>query len=1580
MTPFITWTDIAGANGVTYNVPPGILTQTTKYQRVAISTLNAVSCEEPSNELTITVSIPVPTIDGFQTVCVNQSATYTTDPGMSGYQWQVPTGTGNIISGAGTEQVTIFWSAAGTHNLRVQYINQFGCLSAPYAVLYPVQVIQRTIPEPPQPDPATFDGVNPCIAINNAPVYTYQATPGMNNYEWQPSPGGIPTNGGGNTPSITVRWITAGPQYVMVKYTDPALNDCPADQWGILNVNVKPRPVPTFTTLPTPPVCVNSTGNYFATQPGMSAYNWTTNLGGSVTPGTPAHTASGSWPNAGTSQTCVTYTDNYGCEAASPTCVSVIVLPLAQPSISGPANVCAGAQGVQYSTQSGNLQYQWSVTGGNLVSGQNSPTILVNWFNAGTGSISLNYNTANNCPSAGPVTFPVTIVPGPEPDFVIDLEPACQGQLITFTDASTPASGATLVDWDWAFGDGNFAFNSDTVSHSYTTYNTYNVTLNVMQDLNGTLCAATYTKPLTIVQKPLALFTFDDIRCSTDTVHFYDQSSTQDGYIQEWFWDFGDDNSQTVVFPENPHVKHVYALGGNKTVKLRVTTNHGCMDSITTQVYIEPSPIPAFDFDDSPCERMPLQFWDLSQTNGGTDIILWYWDFGDPVSPSNTGYFGPNPTHEYTSSGTKSVLLIVTNAYGCSDSVRLENVVVNPAPLAEFEFVDTSACKGGFTQFTDLSSTIPSGSDLQWLWDFGDPSSGANNHSTEQNPTHQYNQEGNYFVTLTVTNLDNNCEDDTTMMVTINPSPTAMFSFDNVCEGVATQFHDESTFPGSEMKKLEWNFGDPPALGYTGSGSNPEHTFSGAGIYWVILRVTNQDGCTDSVTLPVEIYQNPAAGFTYESRYCEPGEMRFFGNAVAGTIGVTEWQWTFPNGIATGQYPDSVIFSNPCDSADVTLMVADGHGCSHDTTIRVYVKCGFEPVIQATGDLCTGYDIVFNVDSPSLDDGDELRDYYWSFGDGGGPSSHSTDPTPQHAFPGPGTYTVTLSVTNKDNCTDSNITKELIIHPNPTPSFTTSVNATNDLTVSWDPSALGLYPNTIEWDFGDGSGWTAPMPPTPPTYTNSYGSNPGTYQVCMRVSSLWPDGSSTCDSTFCMDVDVNAVTIGIDTIGGIICDSVKVVFKDLSGPEELIDKWVWNFGNNANPKNITISKPPQQKQVSTVFTYTNQVPDHRIVTLTVFPKTGPPKVDTIEFDLRETSRVDIKENLVACLTDPTITFETTPTISYPAITSYVWKYGDAETEIDPPTPVTHEYPKYGIYHPVVIVTNEEGCTYSDTAKVIIGKPFTVIPDLPESACTDQTLSLTYSTANNDTSVKSAQWDFDGGTIITTSKYTPDKPGNLSWLLTVTNDFNCIATATGSLPVFQTPTASFLPIDNYNGKQGHVKILNYTKPWSDYEFSWYKDNKIQTGLNDPEPTFVFNEDGVYEIMMSAKSKASGEPGCVDTTLYLYKLLFQGLYIPNAFSPTSSNLEVRLFKPMGANLKHYQIRVFDIMGNQLWESQKLDEKGAPLEGWDGTFEGVLMPQGNYIWRVDAMFVDDTPWTGNKIGVGKEGKTFGTFTLIR
>ncbi|MDP6909585.1 MAG: PKD domain-containing protein, partial [Flavobacteriales bacterium] len=121
------------------------------------------------------------------------------------------------------------------------------------------------------------------------------------------------------------------------------------------------------------------------------------------------------------------------------------------------------------------------------------------------------------------------------------------------------------------------------------------------------------------------------------------------------------------------------------------------------------------------------------------------------------------------------------------------------------------------------------------------------------------------------------------------------------------------------------------------------------------------------------------------------------------------------------------------------------------------------------------------------------------------------------------------------------------------------------------------------------------------------------------------------------------------------------------------------------------------------------------------------------------------------------------------------------------------------------------------------------------------------------------------------------------------------------------------------------------------------------------------------------------GCVDTLqMYIPVDFFGGLYVPNAVIPTDDNAEVRVFMPKGTGLGMYRCLVFDKWGNKLWESVKLED-GSPAEGWDATYNGKLVPQGAYIWKIDAIFADGELWDGMENN-SREFHQTGTVTVIR
>jgi carboxypeptidase T len=209
----------------------------------------------------------------------------------------------------------------------------------------------------------------------------------------------------------------------------------------------------------------------------------------------------------------------------------------------------------------------------------------------------------------------------------------------------------------------------------------------------------------------------------------------------------------------------------------------------------------------------------FTNTSTGTNLTF-LWDFGDG-SPSSTD---ASPTHTYTAVGQYTVTLTATNSLG--EDTFTDVVDILQAPQAGFT-VASPVLLGETAVFTNSST----GSDLSYLWDFGDGSPA----STETDPAHLYTAAGAYTVTLTATNSVG--EDTFTTVVTVLQTPQAGFTVASpITLGETAVFTNTST--GSDLSYL-WDFGDGSPVS---TETNPAHLYTAAGVYTVTLTATNGVG------------------------------------------------------------------------------------------------------------------------------------------------------------------------------------------------------------------------------------------------------------------------------------------------------------------------------------------------------------------------------------------------------------------------------------------------------------------------------------------------------------------------------------------------------------------------------------------------------------------------------------------------------------------------------------------------------------------------------------------------------------------
>ena len=130
---------------------------------------------------------------------------------------------------------------------------------------------------------------------------------------------------------------------------------------------------------------------------------------------------------------------------------------------------------------------------------------------------------------------------------------------------------------------------------------------------------------------------------------------------------------------------------------------------------------------------------------------------GSGVYISPTSDISQNPIYGFSNSNTFNVQLIITDLYGCIDSIT-NPIDINPGPIVTF--ITDTVCEGNPTTFTDQTTIDPSlgGTLAAWNWQFGD-----GNTDNIQHPTHTYANAGVYSTILTVTDV-NGCIGDLSLI------------------------------------------------------------------------------------------------------------------------------------------------------------------------------------------------------------------------------------------------------------------------------------------------------------------------------------------------------------------------------------------------------------------------------------------------------------------------------------------------------------------------------------------------------------------------------------------------------------------------------------------------------------------------------------------------------------------------------------------------------------------------------------------------------------------------------------------------
>jgi PKD repeat protein len=909
-----------------------------------VITLSAQPCSGNACPRPAVMQVPIisdnATINGPGRVCPKSVEVYTIEPyGGTDFVWAL-SGGGVIKSGQGTNRITVNWGSSTNGGqpfwLTVKYSNCYlGCggqdslpvfLLSPFVINGPVELCENST--------GTFTSK---LTLNGSLLVA----------DWTLiAPNGVTvwTSAIGNS-SVNVPFTQGGGVYrLQAKPVNSSLTCSIQAEWAI---SISPLPAKPTGISGETNICPNTTYTYEAQ--GIAGNNntrWTVQNG----PGAPV-TVNGNpinvtWGSIGPRwlEAVQISTDGLGCTSDT---LHLDVNQIGNVSISGTSVVCEDGTGTYsiLSTKKASIQWQISpASAGAVATGQGTDSVGIFWNEPGGHVVNVSVCGQN-------ATFPVTVIAHPAPTVQYPAS-ICQGGTAA-VQTSTPYS-----TYQWLDATGMVISTLPNPTLSTGSY--------AVKVTDGTGCAGTTT--FTVRESSLPNLTIS----TPDPTGFCNNAgsvtltalTTPDlAFTYQWFqnglplsgatggnYTTNQYGNYTVVATNQfgctatagPVVLFNYCGGGGGgggfpggggidcppgTASITKTGTPAC-DDFNFQIVPGPSYVAG------------SAAWTFGQSGAGIAGTA----TGDLVNFKfpNAGYYVMIVAVQLSSGGTCKLV----------DSIHVNAVAqFNAAP----------DCPGLPSGFKDVSTLLPPSVISSWQWDFGEPSSGASNASTLENPTHSYAAGNTYQVTLTVTSGSGCTSSQTQSVVVHGPTALTLNPPTAHCSGDALPF---LAMGGSDVTKIDWDFGDPASGTANQSGGSPAfHNFSSPATYTVSATSTNVFGCTGTYNENITVSPNPLAGNitpAAPAAICEGKSI-----TLTAPAGAVSYQWsdstTTTQSITVskaGVYSVTMTDANGCTYVPPPVKV--GITQSPDVLIKAYIENELGQVIGTAYPAlhtCAGEDV-----------------------------------------------------------------------------------------------------------------------------------------------------------------------------------------------------------------------------------------------------------------------------------------------------------------------------------------------------------------------------------------------------------------------------------------------------------------------------------------------------------------------------------------------------------------------------------------------------------------------------------------------
>jgi PKD repeat protein len=572
---------------------------------------------------------------------------------------------------------------------------------------------------------------------------------------------------------------------------------------------------------------------------------------------------------------------------------------------------------------------------------------------------------------------------------------------------------------------------------------------------------------------------------------------------------------------------------GGRSIVNRSTVAHACgpvaMNAVGAGVCNLSAPVAAFTASVvRGCSPLTVTFTNTS-TNEPANTN---WDVNND---GVVDYTSTNCTHTYTTSGTYTVRMAVSNAFGNDEIIKTNLIVALSVPLVNAGPDDT-VCLG--SSATLGATPVATGNTpFVYRWRPGN----VLNDSTIANPVATITTTTTFSVTVTDVN---GCVRADTMVLTVIPRPIVNTGADtSLCQGDAKTLNAVVT-SGLAPYQFQWT----PAAGLNDPTiQKPIATPSTTTSY--VLSVTDVRGCVQADTMKITVNPPPVVNAGPDTvNICAGGSIQLQPTIVSTALPLS-YQWEPSAGLSAVNTPNPI--ASPISSQLYTLAVTDNNGCSKSDQLLIRVIELPKPVITTpnTGTLCEGQTV-------RLDAGAGFATYLWSTG----ATTRTIDVTTS------GSYTV--RVTNSFDCEGQSTPYVLTFNRTPAPQITgpsqTCVNATavySVTAVSGDAYVWTVTNGTIR----NGAGT--------PTISVQWGSTGTGTVACTQTSAAGCVGTAAT-----MNVTFGSVIVPTITVSGstTLCDGESIELD-----AGVYNTYQWSTGattrkitvNKAGSYTVTVSEP-----------------------------------------------------------------------------------------------------------------------------------------------------------------------------------------------------------------------------------------------------------------------------------------------------------------------------------------------------------------------------------------------------------------------